>query len=220
MDDNQRKLMGERIRKQREALSLTQDDLAEKLNRQRGNISNYETGRVLPPSDIISAMATIMGITTDYLLGRSNVSEPNYAKAFIPLGLSPTKDIPIVGIIRADTPLLCTETIEGYFTTDSRFLNPREDYFYLRVVGDSMDKEFVEGSLILVQKQAYIENGEIAVVLLNDSDEATVKKVYKNGPSLMLVPQSNNSKHEPRTIDTTKERISILGKVVLAIKTY
>ena len=70
------------------------------------------------------------------------------AEDFIPYNV---ENLPIVGIIRAGEPILATENIEGYFPTDKRFLNPTREYFYLHVKGDSMDKEFQEGSLLLVQ---------------------------------------------------------------------
>ncbi len=63
--------MGRRIKAAREAIGLTQDDLAEKLNiKNRATISSYESGRALPPSDILRELADILMVSADYLLGR------------------------------------------------------------------------------------------------------------------------------------------------------
>ena len=41
------------VKESREKLGLTQTELAIKLNSNKFNISNYETGRATPPGDII-----------------------------------------------------------------------------------------------------------------------------------------------------------------------
>lgn len=129
------------------------------------------------------------------------------------------ESLPIVGAIRCGEPLLAAHNIEGYFPTDRRFLSSDRQYFYLRVKGDSMDREFQEGSLLLIQKQSYIENGQIGVVLI-DNEEATVKRIYVSEGIMTLVPCSNNPKHQPRTINMEKEEAIIVGKVALAVKKY
>ena len=127
--------------------------------------------------------------------------------------------VPVLGLIRAGQPAFAEENNEGYFPTDRQFVSNDHEYFYLKILGDSMDKEFKEGSLVLVQKQSTLESGEIGVVLINGFD-ATVKKVYIRDNLITLMPQSNNEDHQPQTYDTLKEEVKILGKVVLAVKKY
>lgn len=69
MNVQQRKQMGMRIKQAREKKGLTQDDLADKLKLTRTSVSNYESGRALPPSDVLRALACILDVSTDYLLG-------------------------------------------------------------------------------------------------------------------------------------------------------
>ena len=70
MDKIKKKQMGARIKKLRENYKYSQDELAEKLGMGRANIANYEAGRAIPPSDILSDVADILGVSTDYILGR------------------------------------------------------------------------------------------------------------------------------------------------------
>lgn len=72
MNEDARKLMGQRIRAKRDELQLSQDKLAEKLNMKRTNIANYEAGRVIPPGNVLAEMAAIFNTSSDYLLGISN----------------------------------------------------------------------------------------------------------------------------------------------------
>jgi transcriptional regulator with XRE-family HTH domain len=98
MDQQQRQLMGKRIKTRREALSLSQDMLAEKLNMKRTNIANYEAGRVIPPGNVIKELSDILGISSDFLLGRIDnpdmriVESKNLSKEEVTL----LKNIPII----------------------------------------------------------------------------------------------------------------------------
>lgn len=68
--------LGERIKELRQLRGFTQDDVAEKLGMKRSNFSSYETGRTIPPSNILSEMATLFNTSTDYLLGKTENSDP------------------------------------------------------------------------------------------------------------------------------------------------
>lgn len=90
------------------------------------------------------------------------------------------KIIPIVGTITAGEPIFDEENIIGYAhkppapKLSEDVLN---DVFYLKVKGDIMDLVYLEGSLVLIRRNIIIENGDDAVVLLPDQNEATLKKV-------------------------------------------
>ncbi|ARW39024.1 helix-turn-helix domain-containing protein [Bacillus amyloliquefaciens] len=75
MNSEEKKIIGSRIKTCRKTANISQEALAEKLDMKRTNIANYEAGRVVPPGNILLELANIFGVTTDYLLGRSN--DPN-----------------------------------------------------------------------------------------------------------------------------------------------
>lgn len=62
-----------RLREVREKKDLTQQELAEKINKDRCTVSNYETGDSKPTIYVLSDLATVLGVSTDYLLGRVEV---------------------------------------------------------------------------------------------------------------------------------------------------
>lgn len=64
---------GERLRELREKNGLTQEELGEKINQKKANISKYETGRLQPSLETINLLAAIFNVTTDYLLGRTDI---------------------------------------------------------------------------------------------------------------------------------------------------
>ncbi len=66
-----------RIRDLREDLDLRQIDVANATGIDQKTLSNYETGKTNPDSFAIIALANFFGVTTDYLLGESQVNFKN-----------------------------------------------------------------------------------------------------------------------------------------------
>ena len=69
------------------------------------------------------------------------------------------------------------------------------------------------GSIIIVRQQPQVENGEVAVVRVND-DSATVKCFKQEGRMVYLIPRSYDPKYEVQIYDLKRDRIEIIGKVV------
>ena len=65
-----------RIKEMRTARGWTQQDLADKLNTKYQTIGHYETGRREPDIDTIFRLCDIFGCSADYLLGRSDLQDP------------------------------------------------------------------------------------------------------------------------------------------------
>lgn len=121
-------------------------------------------------------------------LNRSTQVAPRVRKSAYDACAAALVPVPIYGVIRAGAPLLAQEHIIGYEFTDVR--NP-EEYFYLKVVGDSMINAGISnGSKVLVHKQNYAEDGQIVVCLVN-GDEATLKRYKDKGDMLLLMPENN-----------------------------
>ena len=121
---------------------------------------------------------------------------------------------PVYGQISAGQPNWAEENIEGRIPIDTDLMdiyNP-EEYFFLRVNGESMNKVVKNGAFALIHKQDTVENGEIAVVLVNGYD-ATLKKFTKQGDLIILEPNSTDESFETQVYDKTTS-IKILGKYV------
>lgn len=65
-----------RIRELRKARGWQQAELAQKIAVSRQAVGNYETGERAPDLDTIDQLCTIFGVTADYLLGRSDIPQP------------------------------------------------------------------------------------------------------------------------------------------------
>ncbi len=124
---------------------------------------------------------------------------------------------PVYGQISAGQPNWAEENIEGRLMIDPNLMgivNP-EEHFFLRVNGESMNKVVKNGSYALIHKQDIVEDGEIAVVLVNGYD-ATLKKFSKQGDFIILEPVSDvvdDPNIKTQIYDKTTS-IKILGKYV------
>lgn len=203
--------IGDKIRRHRKLLGLTQTQLGERLGVKTNAVSKWECGRVEDiPTSKIKAMAALFGVQASYLIDPEPSSAPLPPQA---RRLDPERyhEIPILGRISAGLPLYAEEHVEGYTLTD---LNGGAEYFALRVKGDSMDALGIkDGYLIIVRRQDQVENGEVAVVLVGDED-ATVKRFYATDSTVTLLPQSTNPAHQPQLYDPRRTPVRILGKVV------
>lgn len=66
----------ERIRELREERGLTQKELAEAIGVDRTAIAKYESGASGAKSEMLEKLANYFGVTTDYILGRTNEKTP------------------------------------------------------------------------------------------------------------------------------------------------
>ncbi|PHE59257.1 helix-turn-helix domain-containing protein [Bacillus pseudomycoides] len=70
-------MLTERLKEARKMRKLTQQGLADKVNATKGTISNYENGHSTPSNEMLKDLANILGVTTDYLLGRDDELGPS-----------------------------------------------------------------------------------------------------------------------------------------------
>ncbi len=104
--------------------------------------------------------------------------------------------LPLVGNVACGAPLLAEENVEAHVAYNSDSLRGNaDDYFFLRAIGDSMNKAGIEdGDLVLVRKSDDAEPGKRIVALVGD--DATVKKLIKEDGHWILRPESTNPKHK------------------------
>lgn len=118
--------------------------------------------------------------------------------------------IPVLGTITCGDPILADENIEDYREEIGETL-PTGKLFYLKTKGDSMAPTIPEESYVLIREQATVENGEIAAVLVNGNEEATLKRVKRQGDIIMLV--ADNPQYPPYVI-TEDNPARVIGKAL------
>ena len=178
---------------------MTQQEVAQRLGITRQAYSNYEAGLREPDYGTLCALADLFGCTADRLMGREPTEEP-------------CARIPILGTVKGGFDRLAQQEYEGYEPAD---VAAPDEYFFLRVTGDSMAPQIQAGDLALIHSQDTIESGQLGVVLLED-DEATLKRIVFSGKSVILQPF--NSAYSPVVLHGDACRI--LGRVVRTIRQW
>lgn len=86
--------------------------------------------------------------------------------------------VPIVGRIACGSPILAQEDIEDYVKLPERIFGSGS-FFLLRAKGNSMiDAGISDGDLVLIRQQSTADPGQIVVALVNDDEDATLKRFY------------------------------------------
>lgn len=206
-----------RLKILREEKNLNQADVANFLNITSAAAGQYERGVRRLSTDKLIKLANFFGVTTDYLLGISNTRVSNGAD------LNNLLHIPVLGKVPAGVPVLAVENIIKYLPISPDMFSIKDDQelFFLKVDGESMNNIVDNGSYVLIRKQEYAENGDIIVALVNNDDEATLKR-YKiiDKQFVMLEPDSSNPEFEPIIVNLKNQNFRIIGKVIGSYKEW
>ena len=188
----------------RQAKGFTMKETAVKLGMPYTTYVSYEKGDREPNSEILIKLADFYNTTVDYILGVNDNPLHESSSGVI---------IPVLGYVKAGIPMTAIENI-----IDSEEISQEQartgEFFGLQIKGDSMEPRITEGDVVIVRKQETVENGEIAVVLIN-GDDATVKKFYKTDAGIKLV--STNPTYDPFFFtpdEVNSLPVSVIGKVV------
>ena len=205
---------------------LTQRKLAELAGTNHTYLSKIENGRLgtMPSAGLLIALADVLEVDRDWLLTRCGRPPEGMAEA---IGAHPdffqglgdrlaggeTSEPPgarrlrLVGDVPAGVPLEAVESFDE-FDLAERFAP--DGHFLLRVRGESMIEEGIrDGDLAIVRSQPECENGGVAVVLV-DGAEATLKRVFQHGATVILEPA--NEAMQP--LEVAAGRVEVRGVVV------
>ncbi len=197
-----RKLIAENLK--RLTKGMTQYQLSERTGIPQSTLSGYFAERSTPDPGRVQKIADALGVSKEEIDPRFSLTA-NTHKPY---------NVPILGRVVAGIPIEATEDVLGYVEITERMARTGE-YFALHIKGDSMMPNICDGDTVIVKRQEDVENGDVAIVLVNGCD-ATCKKVKFNDNGITLIGY-NPSVYEPHFY--TKDEIAslpiqIIGKVV------
>lgn len=171
--------------------------------------TKWKNGTV-PRDTTLQKIADYFNVSVDFLKSKDLADLPGAEKVDVAY-------YPVIGSVKAGYGGQAIEEDTGEIIPillDSLRGYSREDFFVLRVKGNSMAPKILNGDKVLVLRTQDVESGCIAVVLY-DGDEATVKKIsYEPGCDYIDLLPINN-KYEPMRIKgEALAECHILGQVV------
>lgn len=202
MDDEKVKtIFSNNLKKYMNMIGVNQNDIAKITGVSQQSVSNWINRKQIPRMGIIERLADYFGILkSDLLEDKDDVSN----------GIK----IPILGTVIAGIPVTAVEDIIGYEEISEKMARCG-DYFALKIKGDSMEPKMSKGDIVIVKQQNTVENGQIAIVLVN-GDEATVKKVRfrDNGIELIAFNSYVYESHFYSAKEIEELPVKIIGRVV------
>ena len=130
--------------------------------------------------------------------------------------------VPLLGKIAAGNPI-AVNPFEAYdperwidITEDLTRL-PADKLFALRVEGNSMiDAGVLDGDIVILRHQDTADDGAMVAAWIEGDEETTLKRLYRSGAEVRLVPA--NPEYKP--IVRTADKVQIKGEVVSIIRTF
>lgn len=201
--------MQTKVREMRERAGLSQRQLAEKMKVSQQSIYYYESGDRDIKASVLVDMSRILNCTVSELLGlgRSDMVRSSASTTF---------SMPLVARISAGTPNEAIAQSEQSFETTEQIYASHPKGFWMKVSGNSMNRLFPDGAVILVDPDQEVRNGDVGVVFVNGYD-ATVKRIYLEDDVVRLHPESYDPEYADRVIDSNDPDapdVRIVGKVV------
>ena len=165
-----------RVRLRREALGLSQEQLAQRMGyRSKSSITKLEKGVNDIPQARLEELAQALETTPAYLLG---LDAPCPPPGFEPLPAMTM--VPLVGSIACGTPITAEQNVEQYIGVPAAW----HADFALTCHGDSMAPTICDGDIVCVRIQSDVENGGIAAVRIGQ--EIVLRRIYRQGDVVTL----------------------------------
>lgn len=217
--------IGERIKIAREKIGVSQSELARRIGVKPQSVQVWEAGRNGPSRKRITILARELKVSPHWLEFGEEPQGLEGERQRKVQELEETnltaKEFPLISWVQAGQ---WSEIVDNFQPGDAETWVPfgisRRDIpngFCLRVRGDSMEPEFADGDIILVDPHKQPENGQFVIAKLLDTNEATFKKYVIDAGVISLHPL-NYPKHQP--IHLNGRKALIVGVVVGKQKMY
>ena len=218
--------LGKWIKNYRIKHSLSMQDMADMCGFSKAYIGQLEkgvnpsTGKPISPTiQAFDKIAQAVGLDLDTFLKELDGNQlvtlmPDGSQEKSPSHHAKGVRIPVLGRVAAGIPIEAITDVDDWEEIPESMAKTGE-YFALRITGNSMEPRMLDGDVVIVKRQSDVDNGDVAVVLVNGND-ATVKQITKSETGLTLIGW-NLAVYTPRTYNKKECRelpVSILGKVV------
>lgn len=203
-------MIGSRIAEARKSNGWTQAQLASRLGVTQQAVQRYEKNERDLKSSTLIELSGVLGVTVSYLLGLTD--NPKMVASYP----SKAHNIPIVGRMAAGEAREAIEQRDRTHPTCEELLEGNEDSVWVEISGNSMNRLFPDGCLVLINKRDEVKNGDVAAVFVN-GDDVTIKRVYFEYGTVRLHPESYDPEYRDRVIDENDPdapSVHFLGKAV------
>lgn len=196
---------GQRLYELMNHFGLTAADLSVAADIPKSSISMYLSDKRKMRADRIKILSDMYNVSETWLMGYDVPMQKNI----------PSKGIVInvLGRVAAGVPIDAIDEIIDQEEISAKLAQSGE-FFGLRIKGDSMSPQIMDGDTVIVRRQSDAESDQIIIALINGHD-GVCKKLKKLNSGLMLI--SLNPQYDPMVFDHSEidtMPVKILGRVV------
>ncbi|MCL2187784.1 MAG: helix-turn-helix domain-containing protein [Defluviitaleaceae bacterium] len=189
------------IKRARIYAGISQKEVAISLGVAQPTVSSWEIGERNPIGKNLLQLSELFNCSADYLLG--NESQKDTSRAI---------RVPVLGRIPAGVPIEAITDIIDYEEVPPSWGNGGQEYFALKLKGDSMSPKYINGDVVIFTVAQNCDSGKDCAVLIN-GDDATFKKVVKHMHGITLQPL--NTTYEP--LFFTNEQVENMPVRILGV---
>lgn len=187
-------MIGEMIKRKREKLGMSQDELAQKLGyKSRSSINKMELGLQDVPQRKVKDFAKVLGVSISYLL---EDEQQNNSVA----------SIPIYSALSCGTGTWVDEMPEDYVSVPESMMFHGKAFANF-AEGDSMEPKIRNGDLLIFQETPVVPSGSVGSFSLNDAYYCKRFKQLADGSCWLF---SDNPEYDPIPIKPS-DNFRILG---------
>ncbi len=181
-------LIGKRIKEVRKEAGLSLGNIADRLNKEfaantnKGMLSKYENGIHEPSASMVYCMGLIMGVSSDYLMGKTDEKYPPRAvqgEETTALVLKVYKNLKEFGVGEIDDT--------AYELIPKNWLVGGREFFGYRVGVGRCAPRYYSGDIIIFEKKMKVARDQIAIVSIGDGD-AFLCTVNKKREGKIITP--------------------------------
>lgn len=215
---------GNVIKDLRKSKGFTQKELGEKIGVSGSAVANYEKGYRSPLQDTLFRLAETFNVSVNHFFPEGStkheitsiynqLTPPRQTKVYNfaehQLHEQNNKIVPLVGTTAANPQVAnYADQINDVYVNINV---PNSADCALVVRGNSMEPDYMDGSIVFYKRQNSVENGELAIIEI-EGDGVTFKKILFDYENEQVILRSLNKIYDDRILKDEEYRI--IGKVV------
>ena len=198
-----------RLKSLRVSYQMTQKELATRLNVTPKVISFYELGQRRPPQETLVKIASIFGVSVDYLLGvtdqlKEKPPTTTPVTAAVPSGWLA---VPVMGSVACGAPIDAPGDLSDtvYIPPDIARGSTIDDFLVIRAAGESMEPEILDGDILVFRRSPDLHSSRtIYAISFGDPYHYTAKLVRRDEDGNLAITALNPDAWDPMLLTPAK----------------
>ncbi|MBP3413726.1 MAG: helix-turn-helix domain-containing protein [Clostridia bacterium] len=207
--------IGKRLNAVRRDAGLSLNDIADRLNRDfgantnKGMISKYENGIHEPSASTIYCLSKILGVSSDYILGKTDVMcEPTPAQGVETTGFSIKVFTKMTGPDAGELDETVTELVPTAWLVGGR------EYFGYRIPNGRLAPRYFSGDLLVFERKQKPKKDQTCIIAMDGQDAFLARVTQKREGKVIYPLDPIQEEFYLTTAELVEKNVRIFGIAV------